>query len=68
MADNQDDVFSNFLLAAMKDAIFESKLTQLKVEFNPDGKGLKQVRVIVIPEKMDFDFNPALGSTKRIDN
>lgn len=51
--------FLELLLAAMKDAAIERKLSQLKIQIDPTetGKGpLKQVRIIVIPEDMDFNF------------
>ena len=51
--------FLDLLLAAMKDAATENKLSQLKIQLDPTetGKGpLKEVRIIVIPENMDFNF------------
>ena len=47
------------LIAAMKDAACERKLTQLKTEFDPTetGRGAtKTVRIIVVPEEMDHAF------------
>lgn len=51
--------FLDMLLAAMKDAAIEKKLTQLQLQFDPSetGKGaLKRVRVIVIPEELDHTW------------
>lgn len=59
---NQQEAFLEMLIAAMKDAAIENKLTQLQTQLDPDGKGLKVVRIIVIPEVMDFKFKPPLGS------
>jgi hypothetical protein len=53
---NPQEVFLNMLIAAMKDAAAENKLTQLKTTIDPDGKGPRFVRLIVIPEKMDHDW------------
>lgn len=56
---NPQTAFVDLLLAAMKDAAIEGKLTQLQTQLDPTetGKGpLKVVRIIVIPEKMDFKF------------
>ncbi len=54
---NPQEAFGDMLLAAMKDAAIERKLTQLKASITPDGIGYpKYVRIIVIPEEMDFNF------------
>lgn len=44
------------LIAAMLDAATERKITQLKTRLDPDGKGMKLIRIIVVPEEMDLDF------------
>lgn len=59
---NQQEAFLNLLIAAMSDAAVENKLTQLKTQIDPDGKGIRHVRIIVIPEAMDFNFARPLGS------
>lgn len=58
---NPQLTFIELLLAAMKDAALEFKLTQLQTQFDPTetGKGkLHTVRIIVIPEKMQFTAPP----------
>lgn len=53
------EAFLDLLIAAMKDAAIERKLTQLKTQLDPTetGKGpLKTIRIIVIPEEMDFEW------------
>ncbi len=53
------EAFLNLLIAAMKDAAIEHKLTQLQTQLDPTetGKGpLKKIRIIVIPEEMDFKW------------
>lgn len=59
MSKQNAQTFLDLLLAAMKDAAIEHKLTQLKTQLDPTetGKGkLKTVRIIVIPEDMDYEF------------
>jgi hypothetical protein len=34
----------------------EKKLTQLQCQIDPDGDGLRTVRLIVVPEMMDHDW------------
>lgn len=61
---NPQEAFLNLLIAAMKDAAIERKLTQLKTTIDPDGKGIRHVRLIIVPEAMDHnwpDYAP-LGS------
>ncbi len=56
---NTQTAFLEMLLAAMKDAALERKLTQLALQFDPSetGKGpMKRVRVIVIPEELDYTW------------
>jgi hypothetical protein len=64
---NPQSAFIEMLVAAMKDAALEKKLTQLALQFDPTetGKGpLKRVRVVVIPEEMDHTWpsHAPLGS------
>lgn len=66
---NQQEAFLEMLVAAMKDAAIEKKLTQLHIQLDPTetGKGkMKTVRVIVIPDELDFVFTPPLGSQDRV--
>jgi hypothetical protein len=60
------DAFLNLLVAAMMDAAVEKKLTQLKTTISPDGKTVKTVRLIVIPEEMDYDFPQPLGEEPKV--
>lgn len=64
---NPQEAFLDLLIAAMKDAVLEGKLTQLQTQLDPDGGGLKVVRIVVIPEKMGFKwptYAPAGTPTK----
>jgi len=64
---NQYEAFITLILAAMHDAILERRLTQFQATIDPDGKGAKVVRIIVIPEEMDFTwpkYAPAGTPTK----
>jgi hypothetical protein len=53
---NPQEAFLELLLAAMKGAAAEKKLTQLQCQIDPDGNGLRTVRLIVVPEMMDHDW------------
>lgn len=53
---NPQEAFLDVLVAAMKDAALERKITQLKTQLDPNGKGVKRIRIIVVPEEMDFEF------------
>lgn len=53
---NPQQTFLDLLIAAMKDAALELKLTQLKTQIDPDGKGLRHVRLIVVPEQMEYEL------------
>lgn len=49
--------FIDMLIAAMRDAATERKVTQLQTQLDPTmtGKGpMKKVRIIIVPEEMDF--------------
>jgi hypothetical protein len=53
---NPQETFLDLLIAAMKDAVIERKLTQLQAQLDPTdtGKGpLKRVRIIVVPDELD---------------
>lgn len=67
---NPQEVFLNMLVAAMADAAVEKKLTQLKTTIDPDGKGARTVRIIVVPEQMEYNWPeqwPA-GSTPKAED
>lgn len=51
---NEQTTFLDLLIAAMKDAAISLSLTQLKTQIDPDGKGVRHVRVIVVPEQMEY--------------
>jgi hypothetical protein len=51
---NPQETFIEILIAAMKDAALEGALTQLATQIDPDGKGLRHVRIIVVPEQMQY--------------
>jgi len=53
--EERTNAFIAFLVAAMKDAGGELVLTQLKTMIDVPGKGMKQVRIIIVPEKMEHE-------------
>lgn len=54
---NPQIAFLDLLVAAMKDAVIEKKLTQLVTQLDPTGKGaFKRCRIIVVPEEMDHTW------------
>jgi hypothetical protein len=46
--------FESLLIAAMMDAAIEGKISQLQTTITPPGQGAKLIRLIVVPEEMDF--------------
>lgn len=48
------DEFLDLLTASLLDAAVEGKITQLQTTITPPGKSAKLVRIIVVPEEMDF--------------
>lgn len=60
----RSQVFQDLLIAAMKDAATERKMTQLKATITPEGRTIPQVvRIIVVPESMDMEWPGGLGGT-----
>lgn len=57
--------FLDLLVAAMMDAAIEGKCTQLQTTISPPGKGSKLVRLVIIPEEMDFVRGSGTGQFKR---
>lgn len=54
---NKAEVFGDLLLAAMKDAAIERKLTQLKTTITPQETGRATlIRIIIVPETMDVEW------------
>lgn len=56
---NPQTAFLDLLVAAMKDAVIEKKLTQLLTQLDPSGTGkgpLTKVRIIVIPDELDHTW------------
>lgn len=54
---NPAEAFLDVLIASMKDAICENKLTQLKTQMeNPETGKLELVRLVIMPEKMDHEW------------
>ena len=53
---NPQDAFLHILVAAMADAVTQGKLTQIKTTIAPDGKKVKLVRLIIVPEDMEFNW------------
>jgi hypothetical protein len=61
------EAFLDLLVAAMKDAALEKKLTQLALQFDPTekaGRATHRVRVIVVPEELEHTWpsHAPLGS------
>ena len=53
---NKAEVFLDMLLAAMRDAACERKLTQLKTTITPSGKTKPEIiRIVIVPETMDVE-------------
>ncbi len=53
------DAFLLMLIAAMKDAVLEKKLTQIGTQLDPTETGqgpLKRVRIIVVPEEFEHEW------------
>jgi hypothetical protein len=62
---NPQKAFLDMLIAAMKDAALEKKLTQLQTQLDADGTGrLRKVRIVVIPEELEYTWpsHSPLGS------
>lgn len=60
------DIFGDMLIAAMYDAALELKLTQLKTTITPPGRTKPEIiRIIIIPEKMEYEFPQGLGATTK---
>ncbi len=57
--------FIALLSAAMLDAAVEGKLTQMQTTVTPPGKGTMLVRLVVIPEAMDFVRGGPTGKFER---
>jgi len=54
---NPQEAFLEILVAAMKDAVLEAKITQLKTQLDARGNGkLEQVRIVILPEKMEHNW------------
>ena len=55
---NPQETFLDLLIAAMKDAVLERKMTQLQAQLDPtESNGpLKKVRIIVVPEELDYTW------------
>ena len=64
---NPQEAFLELLIAAMKDAALGDRISQLKTSIDPDGKGIRYVRIVVIPEDMRINFpkTQPIGSSDR---
>lgn len=61
--------FIDFVVAAMLDAAVERKLTQLKTTIQVPGRSSPTlVRIIVVPETMDFESTQPLERTDKKSN
>jgi hypothetical protein len=64
MAEEKVNQFASLLQAAMYDAVEELKMTQLFLTVKaPSGKQ-KGVRIIVVPEDMEYKLDDTHGSGK----
>lgn len=52
-----EDTMFLFIKAAMLDAAHERKMTQFKATVSPPGRPRTFVRILVVPETMDFEQN-----------
>lgn len=53
------EAFLDLLIAAMRDAAIEHKLSQLQMQLDPTmtGKGpMKRVRIIVVPDELEYTW------------
>jgi hypothetical protein len=57
--------FEALLIAAMLDAAVSGECTQLQTTITPPGKGAKLVRIIVVPEEMEFVRPKGVGPFRR---
>lgn len=60
-----EDQFIELLLAAMCDAAVEGKCTQLQTTITPPGTSKKTVRLVIIPEELDFVRSDGVGKFRR---
>jgi len=63
---NPQQAFMDLLIAAMLDAATSMSLTQFKTTITPDDGRQRTVRIIVVPEEMEYarkDHKP-LGTTE----
>lgn len=51
---NPQETFIDLLLASMLDAATGGHLTQLQTTITPEGKKSKTVRIIIVPEEMQW--------------
>lgn len=52
---NEGELFLDMLIAAMKDAVLNGKITQLQTTMTPEETGkAKLLRIIVVPEEMEI--------------
>lgn len=56
MTMSPQEAFLNVLVAAMKDAAQEKKLCQIQSTMDDGKGGTKIVRIIIIPEEMEYRF------------
>lgn len=62
---NEINAFLNLLTAGILDAATERKMTQLLTQCQPDGMKMQKVRIIIVPETMDFEWPKPLKDIKR---
>lgn len=62
---NAEQQFLALLIAAMQDAAVEGKCTQLQTTITPPGHRAKLVRLVVVPEELDFVRTDPAGKFKR---
>lgn len=65
---NPQEAFLDLLIAAMKDAAGEQKMTQIKATIESPKSGiLKFVRIVVMPEELEYNWptDAPLGTEKK---
>lgn len=63
--DKSDGDFVNLLLAAMLDAAVEGVCCQLQTTITPPGQSAKLIRIIIVPEEMEFVRADPTGQFRR---
>lgn len=63
--DTSANQFLDILAAAMLDAATEGKCSQLQTTITPPGKRATLIRIIIVPEEMDWVRSDSGGEFRR---